>query len=151
MMPSVAQVSDLRFLLEFAFFPNKPIHPFFATHLSKPNPTPPHIFYNESAQRAVTEEFMNSLKTVLLLGLLSGILIVGGGMLGGRGGMTIGLLLAIGMNFFSYFFSEKIALATYSAQPVTPEENPDVYDRIYPLVANLTRKMGLPMPKLWLI
>jgi heat shock protein HtpX len=93
----------------------------------------------------------NTLKTVALLGLLSAILIVGGQALGGRGGMYIGLAFAVIMNFGSYFFSEKIALATYNAQPVTPSQNPDVYNRVQPLVANLCQRMGLPMPKLWLI
>jgi heat shock protein HtpX len=93
----------------------------------------------------------NTLKTVALLGLLSAILIVGGQALAGRGGMYIGLAFAVIMNFGSYFFSEKIALATYNAQPVTPSQNPDVYNRVQPLVANLCQRMGLPMPKLWLI
>lgn len=94
---------------------------------------------------------MNSIKTVLLLGLLSGLLLYGGQLIGGRQGLYMGLLIAIGMNFFSYFFSDKIALASYSAQPVTPTENNAVYARIYPLVQSLVQKMGLPMPKLWLI
>jgi len=93
----------------------------------------------------------NTLKTVALLGLMSAILIVGGQALAGRGGMYIGLALAVVMNFGSYFFSEKIALSMYSAQPVTPEQNPDVYRRVQPMVANLCQRMGLPMPKLWLI
>ena len=93
----------------------------------------------------------NTLKTVALLGLLSAILIVGGQAIAGRGGMYIGLAFAVVMNFGSYFFSEKIALSTYNAQPVTPSQNPDVYARVQPLVANLCQRMGLPMPKLWLI
>src|SRR6266478_253958 len=93
----------------------------------------------------------NTLKTVALLGLLSAILIVGGQALAGRGGMYVGLALAVIMNFGSYFFSEKIALSTYNAQPVTPTENPEVYARVQPLVSKLTQRMGLPMPKLWLI
>jgi heat shock protein HtpX len=94
---------------------------------------------------------MNSLKTVLLLGLLSGVLLLGGEAIAGRQGLEWGLVIAIGMNFFSYFFSDKLALMSYSAQPVTPEENPEVYARLAPLVGNLTQKMGLPMPKLWLL
>ena len=93
----------------------------------------------------------NTLKTVFLLGLLSAILIVGGQALAGRGGMYIGLAMAVVMNFGSYFFSEKIALSMYNAQPVTPSENPDVYRRVQPMVANLCQRMGLPMPRLWLI
>jgi heat shock protein HtpX len=94
---------------------------------------------------------MNSLKTVLLLGLMSGILLFGGEALGGTRGLEIGLMLAVGMNFFSYYFSDKIALASYAAQPVTSADAPDVYARLDPLVRGLTQKMGLPMPKLWII
>jgi heat shock protein HtpX len=93
----------------------------------------------------------NALKTVALLGLMSAILIVGGQALAGQGGMYIGLALAVAMNFGSYFFSEKIALASYNAQPVTPTENADVYQRVQPIVARLCHRMELPMPKLWLI
>jgi len=94
---------------------------------------------------------MNSVKTVLLLGLLSGILLVGGEAIGGARGLEYGLMLAIGMNFFSYFFSDKIALMSYSAQAVTPEESPEIYQRLAPIVQGLAQKMGLPMPKLWVI
>jgi len=93
----------------------------------------------------------NTIKTVLLLGLLSGLLIVGGQALGGRNGLYLGLAFAVIMNFAGYFFSDKIALATYSAQPVTETENPEVYRRVAPIVRNLTQRMGLPMPKLWVI
>ena len=94
---------------------------------------------------------MNGVKTVLLLGILSGVLLAGGEMIGGRHGLAIALVIAVGLNFFSYFFSDKMALAMYSAQPVTPQENPDVYARVFPLVQSLAQRMGLPMPKLWLI
>jgi heat shock protein HtpX len=94
---------------------------------------------------------MNGVKTALLLGLLSGLLLFGGQMIAGRSGLEIALVLAVVMNFASYFFSDKIALATYSAQPVTPEENPEVYRRVYPLVQSLVQRMNLPMPRLWLI
>jgi heat shock protein HtpX len=93
----------------------------------------------------------NTLKTVLLLGLLSGLLLFGGEALGGRNGLYMGLFFAVLMNFAGYFFSEKIALASYSAQPVTETENPEVYRRVAPIVRNLTQRMGLPMPRLWLI
>jgi len=94
---------------------------------------------------------MNGVKTALLLGLLSGLLLFGGQMIAGRSGLQIALLIAVVMNFASYFFSDKIALASYSAQPVTPEENPEVYRRVFPLVQTLVQRMNLPMPKLWLI
>jgi heat shock protein HtpX len=94
---------------------------------------------------------MNGVKTALLLGLLSAILLIGGQAIAGRQGLWFALVLAAVMNFGSYFFSERIALAMYHAQPVTPQENSQVYARVYPLVGNLTQKMGLPMPRLWLI
>jgi heat shock protein HtpX len=94
---------------------------------------------------------MNGLKTVLLLGILSGLLLAGGEMLGGRNGLYIALAIAVAMNFFGYFFSDKLALSMYSAQPVSPTENPEVYARVFPIVQSLTQRMGLPMPKLWLI
>lgn len=94
---------------------------------------------------------MNHLKTVLLLGVLSGLLLLGGEYFGGRNGLWLGLSVAVVMNFASYFFSDKIALSMYSAQPVSESENWDVYRRLSPMVQNLCHKMGLPMPKLWLI
>ncbi|SRR6266851_4375442 len=93
----------------------------------------------------------NTIKTVLLLGALSALLILGGQAFGGRNGLYLGLFFAVAMNFAGYFFSDKIALATYSAQPVTETENPEVYRRVAPIVRNLTQRMGLPMPRLWLI
>jgi len=93
----------------------------------------------------------NTLKTALLLGLLSGVLLVGGQALGGRTGLYYALGFAILINFASYFFSEKLALMSYSAQPVTETENPEVYRRVAPIVRGLVHRMDLPMPKLWLI
>jgi heat shock protein HtpX len=94
---------------------------------------------------------VNNLKTALLLGLLSGVLLLGGQYFGGRNGLWLGLALAVAMNFASYFFSDKIALAMYSAQPVSESRNWDVYRRLAPIVQNLCQKMGLPMPRLFLI
>jgi heat shock protein HtpX len=94
---------------------------------------------------------MNGLKTALLLGILSGLLLFGGEMIGGRNGLYIALAIAVALNFFSYFFSDKMALAMYSAKPVTPNENRDVYDQVFPMVQSLTQRMNLPMPKLWVI
>jgi len=93
----------------------------------------------------------NAIKTVLLLGGLTALLLAGGELIGGRQGLYIGLAMSALMNFVSYFFAEKIALATYRAQPVTETENPEAYRRVAPMVRNLTQRMGLPMPKLWLI
>src|SRR5579875_2895678 len=94
---------------------------------------------------------MNAIKTVLLLGLLSGLMLFLGAAFGGRQGLYIGLIIAIGMNFFSYFFSDKMALSMYAAQPITPEQNPAIYGRVYPIVASLAQRMNIPMPRLWLI
>ena len=94
---------------------------------------------------------LNTIKTAALLALLSAVLIVGGGAIAGDNGMYIGLAIAVVMNFSSYFFSDKIALMSYSAQPVSETENPEVYRRVAPIVRNLCQRMGLPMPKLWII
>jgi heat shock protein HtpX len=93
----------------------------------------------------------NTLKTALLLGLLSGVLLVGGQAIAGRTGLYYALGFAILINFASYFFSEKIALMSYRAQPVTETENPEAYRRVAPIVRGLASRMNLPMPKLWLI
>jgi heat shock protein HtpX len=82
---------------------------------------------------------------------MSGVLLLIGELLGGGNGLTIGLIFAVAMNFGSYFFSDKIALAMYSAQPVTESENSDIYRRLFPIVQNLCHRMSLPMPKLWVI
>lgn len=94
---------------------------------------------------------MNALKTALLLGLLSGLLLFGGEAIAGRNGLYMGLGVAAVMNFASYFFSDKIALATYRAQPVTETDNPEAYRRVQPIVSGLAQRMGIPMPKLYII
>jgi heat shock protein HtpX len=94
---------------------------------------------------------MNAVKTVLLLGALSAVLLIGGEAIAGQQGLYWGLGIAVLMNFSSYFFSDKIALSMYSAQRVTETDNPEIYRRIAPIVSNLTRRMGLPMPKLYVI
>jgi heat shock protein HtpX len=94
---------------------------------------------------------MNALKTAFLLGLLSVLVLFAGEAIGGRTGLEYGLVAAVAMNVFSYFFSDKISLATYSAQPVTPQENPQVYQRVSGIVQGLAQRMNIPMPKLWLI
>ena len=88
-----------------------------------------------------------ALKTALLLGLLTGFMIVVGDWLGGLRGMDMALAFAAVMNFVSYFFSDKIALMTYHAQPVTREQLP----RVYEVVERITQRQGLPMPKIYVI
>jgi heat shock protein HtpX len=94
---------------------------------------------------------INTLKTAALLGFLTAILLIGGQAIAGRQGLYIALVITGIMNFVSYFFSDKIALMSYSAQPVTETENPEAYRRVAPMVGDLCQRMGLPMPKLWII
>jgi len=93
----------------------------------------------------------NTLKTVLLLGLLSAMLLFAGEAIAGRQGLYMGLGFAVLMNFSGYFFSDRIALKMYNAQPVTETENPEVYRRVAPIVQSLCQRMSLPMPRLWLL
>jgi heat shock protein HtpX len=93
---------------------------------------------------------MNGIKTALLLGLLSGVLLFGGEYFGGRSGLYLGLAFAVLMNIGSYFFSEKIALKMARAQRLTPEQFPNAYRRVEPMAQELTTRMGIPMPKLWI-
>jgi heat shock protein HtpX len=90
---------------------------------------------------------MNNLKTFFLLTLLTLLAIGVGDYFGGQNGMVLGFAIAAVTNFISYFFSDKIALAMYRAQPVTREELP----RIYSVVERLTQKASLAMPKLFVI
>jgi heat shock protein HtpX len=89
----------------------------------------------------------NTFKTALLLTALTLLLMFIGRAFGGQNGMLLALAFAAVMNFVSYFFSDKIALAMYRAQPVTREELP----RAYNAVERLTQKIGIPMPKLYVI
>jgi heat shock protein HtpX len=89
----------------------------------------------------------NGLKTAALLGLLTGLVLLVGQWLGGQNGLYYALVFAGVMNFVSYFFSDKIALATSGARPVTREELP----RVYEVLERLTQKVGLPMPKVYVI
>jgi heat shock protein HtpX len=79
----------------------------------------------------------NALKTAALLGFLTALLLVGGQAIGGRQGLYMALVISGLMNFVSYFFSDKIALATYRAQPVSETENPEAYRRVGPIVQRL--------------
>ncbi len=89
----------------------------------------------------------NNLKTVALLGLLTGVILFVGEYFGGQSGLVMALAFAAVMNFVSYFFSDKIALAMYRAQPISREDMP----RVYNVVERMTQRVGLPMPKVYLI
>ncbi len=90
---------------------------------------------------------MNTLKTGILLTALTLLLVLGGRAFGGPRGMTIALIFAVAMNGVAYFFSDKIALATSGARPVTREQVP----RLYAVMERLCGKANLPMPKLYVI
>ncbi len=87
----------------------------------------------------------NGIKTALLLGLLSAVLLAIGELLGGANGLVIAFMLAAVMNFVSYWFSDKIVLRMYRAQPVGPEHP------LYRIVERLTMRASLPMPKVYVI
>ncbi len=89
----------------------------------------------------------NNLKTAFLLTAMTVFLVLVGQAIGGRNGMVMAFCLAGAMNFFSYFYSDKIAIMSSGAQPVTREELP----RVYQIVERLCAKTGLPMPKIFVI
>ncbi|HET9334197.1 MAG TPA: zinc metalloprotease HtpX [Gemmatimonadota bacterium] len=90
---------------------------------------------------------MNMLKTVVLMTVLTVGLVLVGGAFGGRGGMVTALVIAAAMNFGSYFFSDKLVLRMYRAREVTRAEAPGLYD----VVETLSRRAGLPMPRVAII
>ena len=90
---------------------------------------------------------MNALKTTFLLTALTLLLVLAGEYLGGTNGALIAFAIAAATNFFSYFYSDKLALAMYRAQPVTREQLPRAYD----VVERLTVKAHIPMPKIYVI
>jgi heat shock protein HtpX len=90
---------------------------------------------------------MKLLRTGALLVLLSVLLVIVGGYIGGRNGMTIALVIAVVMNGVSYFYSDKIALASSGAQPVAREQLP----RLYEVMERLAAKANIPVPKLYVV
>ncbi len=87
----------------------------------------------------------NGLKTALLLGGLSTLVVLAGGALGGSTGLMIALVLALGMNAFSYWNSDKLALRSMGAQPIERSQAPE----IYAIVEELTTRMQIPMPRIY--
>jgi heat shock protein HtpX len=90
---------------------------------------------------------MNGIKTALLLGLMTALVLGIGNLVGGRQGMMFAFVIAAIMNFVSYWFSDKIVLALYRAQPVNQSQAPDLYG----IVQGLAQRMQMPMPKLYVI
>ncbi|MDO9584974.1 MAG: zinc metalloprotease HtpX [Syntrophales bacterium] len=90
---------------------------------------------------------MNTIKTTLLLGGLTGLLMFIGGYFGGQQGVVIAFIFALVMNFGSYWFSDKIILRMYHAREVSENEAPEIFS----LVRNLALKASLPMPKVYII
>ena len=89
----------------------------------------------------------NTVKTALLLGALTGLLMLVGGLIGGKGGVYIAFIFAVILNFGSYWFSDKIVLKMYKAQEVSESSVPDLYN----IVRNLALKASLPMPRVFII
>jgi len=89
----------------------------------------------------------NQIRTTVLLAALTALIVLLGKLFGGQQGMIIAFIFAAGMNFFSYWFSDKIVLKMYRAQEITAQQAPEVYD----LVQELSRRAQLPMPKVYLI
>jgi len=90
---------------------------------------------------------MNGFRTTILLALLTALVVWIGHMFGGPNGAVIALLIAGAMNFFSYWFSDKIVLKMYGAQEITGNDDPELYS----LVQDLAGRAGLPMPRVYLI
>ncbi|MBT3405695.1 zinc metalloprotease HtpX [Candidatus Woesearchaeota archaeon] len=91
--------------------------------------------------------FQNQIKTVVLLGALSGLLLVVGNLLGGMNGLIIAFVIAIGINFFSYWYSDKLVLKMYKAKPITESQSP----KLFAIVKGLSKKAKIPMPKVYII
>lgn len=89
----------------------------------------------------------NQLKTTFLLVAMTVLIMIVGNLIGGHQGMIIALILAAGMNFFSYWYSDKIVLKMVKAREATPQEAPDLYEA----VQSLARRASLPMPKVYII
>lgn len=89
----------------------------------------------------------NSIKTFLLLGLLTALILWIGNLLGGGGGVVIALIFAVGMNAFSYWYSDRMVLASAGAEEVLPEQAPELYGMVH----DLAHRAGLPTPRVYVI
>lgn len=88
---------------------------------------------------------MKTIKTFMLMSILTLILLFFGNLIGGRSGMTVALIFSFGMNFFSYWFSDRMVLAMYKAQPLERDH------KIYQITERIARNAELPMPKVFII
>ena len=93
------------------------------------------------------ENMINRLKTTLLLSLLTVLMVIMGSAIGGQSGMIVAFLMALAMNFFSYWFSDKIVLKMYGAREIGEHDHPAFYG----MVRRLSTQAGLPMPRVYLI
>jgi heat shock protein HtpX len=90
---------------------------------------------------------MNNIKTLVLLVTLTLVLVWAGAAVGGRHGMTIALIFAFGLNFFAYWFSDKVVLRMYGARQVSESEAPELYS----IVRRLAQRAEIPMPRIYMI
>jgi heat shock protein HtpX len=91
--------------------------------------------------------FRSAIKTTILLGALTGLLILIGGVLGGRSGMEVAFVIALVMNFFSYWFSDRLVLKAYNAQELDAAAAPELYS----IVQELAQEAHIPVPRIYLI
>lgn len=89
----------------------------------------------------------NMVKTFMLMAALTALFMIAGRALGGQSGMTFALIMAIGMNFFAYWFSDKMALAMSRARELTPAEAPELHT----IISSLAQRAGLPLPRVYII
>ena len=89
----------------------------------------------------------NQFKTALLLGVMTAIIVGLGHVLGGKQGMVIAFFLAAGMNFFSYWYSDRIVLKMYRAREVSPGENPELHE----IISRISERAGIPVPRTYII
>ena len=90
---------------------------------------------------------MNGLRTMILLAVLTALLVWAGDLMGGRQGAVIALILAGGMNFFSYWFSDKMVIAMYRGKEITADDDPELYG----LVQDLAQRANMPMPRVYIL
>ena len=90
---------------------------------------------------------MNIFKTMILMALLTGLMVAVGGSLGGSQGAFVMLVISLGMNFFTYWFSDSMILKSYDAREISEQDSPQLYN----IVKNLARKADLPMPRVYVI